>query len=62
MLTRRDVVDSIDLNTARPYKIRLLESNDENTDEEAERRSTAVPSILKLMLIGYTTVIQKRAF
>lgn len=49
MLTRRDVVNSIDLNAARPYKIRLLESDDKNTDEEAERRSTAVPSILKLI-------------
>lgn len=49
VLTRRDVVDGIDLDAARPHKIRLSESDDENTDEEAERRSAAAPSILKLI-------------
>lgn len=49
VLIPRDVVKSIDLNATRPYKIRLTESNEENTDEEAERRSTVVLSILRLI-------------
>lgn len=49
MLTRRNVIDSINLDTTRPYKIRLIESNEENTNKEAERRSTVVPGILRLI-------------
>lgn len=44
-----NVVKGIDLNTTRPYKIRLTESDEENTDEEAERRSTIALGILRLI-------------
>lgn len=49
MLIRRNVIDSINLDTTRPYKIRLIESNEENTNKEAERRSAVVPGILRLI-------------
>lgn len=49
VLTRRDIINSIDLDAARPYKIRLIESDKENTNKEAERRSATAPSILRLI-------------
>lgn len=50
VLTRRNVIEGIDLNTARLYKIRLSDSDDKDTDEEAERRSTAILDILRLIV------------
>lgn len=49
VVTRRDIIEGIDLDAVRPHKIRLAESNNENTDEEAERRSAAVLEVLKLI-------------
>lgn len=49
VVTRRDIIEGIDLDAVRPHKIRLAESDNEDTDEEAARRSAAVPEVLKLM-------------
>lgn len=49
VVIRRDIIEGINLDAVRPYKIRLAESNNENTDEEAERRSTTVLEVLKLI-------------
>lgn len=49
IVIRRDIIEGINLDAVRPYKIRLLESNNKNTDEEAERRSSTVPDILYLI-------------
>lgn len=47
---RRDAISNIDLNAIRPYKIRLLESNDKNTNKEVERRSEAALDILRAIV------------
>lgn len=47
---RRDAISNIDLNAVRPHKIRLSESDDKNTDKEAERRSEAAPDILRAIV------------
>lgn len=49
VVIRRDIIEGIDLDTIRPYKIRLAESNNENTNKEEERRSATVPEVLKLI-------------
>lgn len=49
IVTRRDIIEGINLDAVRPYKIRLVESNNEDTDKEAVRRSATVPEVLKLM-------------
>lgn len=49
VVIRRDIIEGIDLDAVRPYKIRLVESNNEDTDKEAARRSTTVPEVLKLI-------------
>lgn len=49
IVIRRDIIEGIDLDAIQPYKIRLLESNNKNTDEEVERRSSIVPDILRLI-------------
>lgn len=49
VVIRRDIIKGIDLDTIRPYKIRLTESNNKNTNKEEERRSAIVPEVLKLI-------------
>lgn len=49
VLTRSDIIEGIDLDAVRPYKIRLVESNVENTNEEAERRSATILEVLRLI-------------
>lgn len=50
VLTRRDVIEGIDLDVVRLYKIRLTNSDEEDTDEEAERRSASAPDLLRLIV------------
>lgn len=49
VVTPRYSIKDIDLDAVRPHKIRLSESDNEDTDEEAERRSAATPDILRLI-------------
>lgn len=43
-------IANVDLDTTRPYKIRLSDSDEEDTDEEAERRSAVVLEILRYIV------------
>lgn len=45
-----DRIANVDLDTTRPYKIRLSNSDEEDTDEEEERRSAAVLEILRYIV------------
>lgn len=45
----RNTIEGINLDTIRLYKIRLSNTDDEDIDIEAERRSIAVPNILRLI-------------
>lgn len=49
IVIRRDIIEEIDLDAVRPYIIRLVESNNEDTDKEAVRCSSIVPEVLKLI-------------
>lgn len=49
VLTRSNCIEGIDLDAVRLYKIRLSDSDEENTDEEAERRSAAVSDVLRMI-------------
>lgn len=49
VVIRRNVIEGIDLDTIRLYKIRLSNTDDEDIDIEAERRSVVVPDILRLI-------------
>lgn len=50
VLTRRDVIEGINLDAVRLYKIRLTNSDEEDIDEEAERRTAAVLDLLRLIV------------